>query len=271
MVETFKPNFIILENVTGLLAKKNESTLTLIINSFNQLGYTVDVKVLSAHHYGVPQARRRTILLGNRFGVGNIYPEKRFKDSEKDPDILPLPRTVEWAFNTLLEFEGQSFNHDLKTAQIKNELERERIHYIPEGKGIRYERDQLAYLPPALWYDIDWKNIREERFRETKLKRLDSNYHSGTINTNKTTYYHPTEDRYLTPREAAAIQSFPPDYIFYGTSSQQWRQIGNAVPPLLAASVGEAILKLDKLKDQLDKGYSISDLHAVRSKAFTYR
>jgi DNA (cytosine-5)-methyltransferase 1 len=271
MVETFKPNFIILENVTGLLAKKNESTLTLIINSFNQLGYTVDVKVLSAHHYGVPQARRRTILLGNRFGVGNIYPEKRFKDSEKDPDILPLPRTVEWAFNNLLEFEGQSFNHDLKTAQIKNELERERIHYIPEGKGIRYERDQLACLPPSLWYDINWKTIREERFRETKLKRLDRYSHSGTINTNKTTYYHPTEDRYLTPREAAAIQSFPPNYIFYGTSSQQWRQIGNAVPPLLAASVGEAILKLDKLKDNLEKTNSIPDFQAVRSQAFNYR
>ncbi|MBD2481741.1 DNA cytosine methyltransferase [Planktothrix sp. FACHB-1365] len=271
MVKAFKPNFIILENVTGLLSKRNESTLALIINSFNQLGYTVDVKVLSAHHYGVPQARRRTILLGNRFGVNNIYPEKKFKDSEKDPDSLPLPHTVEWAFNTLLEFEGQTFNHDLKTAEIKNELERKRIHYIPEGQGIRYERDQLAYLPPSLWYDIDWKNIREERFRETKLKRLARYSHSGTINTNKTTYYHPTEDRYLTPREAAAIQSFPSNYIFYGTLSQQWRQIGNAVPPLLAASVGEAILKLDNLKNILEKCYSISDFKTVRSDAFNYR
>ncbi|MBE9146121.1 DNA cytosine methyltransferase [Planktothrix mougeotii] len=271
IVKAFKPNFIILENVTGLLAKRNDSTLALMINSFNQLGYTVDVKVLSAHHYGVPQARRRTILLGNRFGVNNIYPEKKFKDSEKDPDYLPLPHTVEWAFNTLLEFEGQTFNHDLKTAEIKNELERKRIHYIPEGQGIRYERDQLAYLPPPLWYDIDWKNIREERFRETKLKRLNRYSHSGTINTSKTTYYHPTEDRYLTPREAAAIQSFPSNYIFYGTLSQQWRQIGNAVPPLLAASVGEAILKLDKLKNNLEKCYSISDFKTVRSSAFSYR
>ncbi|CAD5935024.1 Modification methylase HphIA [Planktothrix tepida] len=271
MVKAFKPNFIILENVTGLLAKRNESTLALMISSFNQLGYTVDVKVLSAHHYGVPQARRRTILLGNRFGVNNIYPEKKFKDSEKDPDSLPLPRTVEWAFNTLLEFEDQTFNHDLKTAQIKNELEQKRIHYIPEGKGIRYERDQLAYLPPSLWYDIDWKNIREERFRETKLKRLDRYSHSGTINTSKTTYYHPTEDRYLTPREAAAIQSFPPNYIFYGTLSQQWRQIGNAVPPLLAASIGTGILKLDNLKNNLEKSYSLPDFKTVRSDAFNYR
>lgn len=271
MVEAFQPNFILMENVTGLLARRNESTLALIINSFNQLGYTVDVRVLSAHDYGVPQARRRTILLGNRFGVSNIYPEKKFKDSEDDSNFLPLPHTVGWAFNNLLEFEGKTFNHNLETAQIKNELERQRIHYIPEGKGIRYERDQLAYLPPHLWFDVDWKKIREERFRETKLKRLDRHQYSGTINTSKTTYYHPTEDRYLTPREAAAIQSFPPNYIFLGTLSQQWRQIGNAVPPLLAASVGEAILKLYQLKDKLEKANFIPDLNTVRSQAFSYK
>ncbi len=271
IVEAFQPNFIIMENVTGLLARRNESTLSLIINSFNQLGYTVDVRVLSAHHYGVPQARRRTILLGNRFGVSNLYPEQKFKDSEHDPNPLPLPHTVGWAFNTLLEFEGKTFNHHLETAQIKNELERERIHYIPEGKGIRYERDQFAYLPPHLWFEVDWKNIREERFRETKLKRLYRYHYSGTINTNKTSYYHPTEDRYLTPREAAAIQSFPPNYIFYGTLSQQWQQIGNAVPPLLAAAVGKAILKLDMLKDQLEKNYFIPDLYKARSQAFSYK
>ncbi|MFM6396821.1 DNA cytosine methyltransferase, partial [Planktothrix sp.] len=87
----------------------------------------------------------------------------------------------------------------------------------------------------------------------------------------KTTYYHPTEDRYLTPREAAAIQSFPPNYMFLGTLSQQWRQIGNAVPPLLAASVGEAILKLYQLKDKLEKANFIPDLNTVRSQAFSYK
>ena len=66
--------------------------------------------------------------------------------------------------------------------------------------------------------------------------------------TGRHTYYHPTEPRYLTAREAASIQSFPNDFIFEGTISQQWRQIGNAVPPLLGKAVGKAIVKTYKEK-----------------------
>ncbi len=270
-VEAFKPDYILMENVTGLLAKKNEDTLKTIINCFTGLGYTIDVQVLSAHHYGVPEKRRRTIFLGNKFGVVNIYPEQLFKNSEKESTSLPLARTVEWAFKNLCEVNGRVFNHDLDSAQIPNELEKKRLQFIPEGKSVRYEKDELAYLPKELWFDVDWKNLHEERFREAKLNRLSRNSCSGTINTNRTSYYHPTENRYLTAREAAAIQSFPPDYIFSGTLTQQWRQIGNAVPPLLAKAIGEAILKLDQCKDLMGKTLSIQDVSSIRSTAFSYK
>ncbi|MDY7022292.1 MAG: DNA cytosine methyltransferase [Cyanobacteriota bacterium] len=271
VVAAFQPNYLIMENVTGLLSRNNEPTLSLILNAFSELGYTIEVRVLAAHHYGVPQARRRTIFLGNRFGIPNLYPEKQFKDSQQQSDRLPVARTVGWAFQNLLSFEDTILNHNLETAQIPNELERKQLHYIPEGKGIRYQKDQSAYLPPELWFDVDWKNIREQRFRETKLKRLDRKAVSNTINTSRTTYYHPTEDRYLTVREAAAIQSFPPNFIFKGSLTQQWRQIGNAVPPLLAKAIGEAILQLDQQKDQLEKTNLVQDISAIRAKAFTYR
>ena len=123
-----------MENVTGLLSRKNEHILKKILQGFIDLGYAMDVKVLSAHHYGVPQKRRRTIFLGNRFNVKNIYPNKIFKNSAKDPQNLPLPRTVDWAFNTLLKVNNETLNHDIKLAQIPNDLEKERISYIPEGK-----------------------------------------------------------------------------------------------------------------------------------------
>jgi DNA (cytosine-5)-methyltransferase 1 len=245
--------------------------LKTIIKCFTNLGYTIDVKVLSAHHYGVPEKRRRTILLGNKFGVVNIYPEQLFKNSEKEYTNLPLPRTVEWAFKNLCEVNGRVFNHDLDSAQIPNEIEKKRLHFIPEGKSVRYEKDEVAYLPKELWFDVDWKNLHEERFREAKLNRLSRNSCSGTINTNRTSYYHPTENRYLTAREAAAIQSFPPDYIFCGTLTQQWRQIGNAVPPLLAKAIGEAILKLDQCKDLMEKTLSIQDVSSIRATAFSYK
>ncbi len=271
IVTAFKPDYLIMENVTGLLSRNNEPTLSLILNAFTELGYTIEVRVLAAHHYGVPQARRRTIFLGNRFGVQNLYPEKQFKDSPKDSENLPSARTVSWAFENLLTFQNTTFNHDIETAQIPNELEIKRIHHIPEGQGIRYQKDELAYLPRELWFNVNWENLPEQRFRETKLKRLDRNAVSNTINTSRTTYYHPTEDRYLTVREAAAIQSFPPHFIFKGSLTQQWRQIGNAVPPILAKAIGEAILKLDEQKDKLEKADFTPDIAEIRAKAFTYK
>ena len=271
IVEALEPDYIIVENVTGLLSKKNENVLKAIIKSFTDLGYTIDVKVLSAHHYGVPEKRRRTIFLGNRFGVKNIYPDKMFKDSEEDYQDLPLPRTVGWAFDNLLESNREIFNHDIKRSQIANDLERERISHIPEGKSVRYEKDQLAYLPESLWFDVDWSSIHEERFREAKLNRLDRYDCANTINTSRTTYYHPVENRYLTAREAAAIQSFPANYFFCGTVTQQWRQIGNAVPPLLAKALGESILVLDSMKKEMEITNSIEDIQSIRAKAFSYR
>jgi DNA (cytosine-5)-methyltransferase 1 len=271
IVAALEPDYLIMENVTGLLSKNNEHILKEIIKSFTDLGYTIDVKVLSAHHYGVPEKRRRTIFLGNRFGVQNIYPKKMFKDSDRDDEELPLPRTVGIALDSLLEVAGEPLNHEIKRAQISNELERERIGYIPEGKSVRYEKDQLAYLPKRLWFDVDWDNIHEQRFREAKLNRLDSKNCSNTINTSRTTYYHPTENRYLTAREAAAIQSFPSDYFFCGTLTQQWRQIGNAVPPLLAKALGESILNLDLIKNNMEETKSIEDIKEIRAKAFSYK
>lgn len=271
LVEDLQPDYLLMENVTGLLARKNEKTLNTIIKCFTDLGYTLDVKVLSAHHYGVPEKRRRTILLGNKFSVINIYPQQLFKDSEKECSNLPLPRSVGWAFTNLCKVNGEAFNHNLDSAQIPNELEKKRLSYIPEGKSVRYEKDQLTYLPKELWFNIDWKNLHEERFREAKLNRLDRNSCSGTINTNRTSYYHPTENRYLTAREAAAIQSFPPNYIFCGTLTQQWRQIGNAVPPLLAKAIGESILKLDRHKNLMKKTISIQDISSIRATAFSYK
>jgi DNA (cytosine-5)-methyltransferase 1 len=271
IVTALKPDYIIMENVTGLLSKKNETVLTEIIKSFTKLGYIIDIKVLSAHHYGVPEKRRRTILLGNQFGVKNLYPNKMFKDSDKDNQDLPFPRTVGLAFDSLLSVKGEILNHDVEKAQIPNELERKRISHIPEGKSVRYEKDELAYLPEELWFDVDWNNIHEQRFREAKLNRLDRKNCSNTINTSRTTYYHPTENRYLTAREAAIIQSFPVDYFFCGTLTKQWKQIGNAVPPLLAKALGESILNLDLIKNEMIETKSIENIQEIRAKAFSYK
>ena len=88
-VKSIKPKIIVIENVTGLLAKKNINTLKSIFKSFEQLGYQLDIKVLSSHHYGVPQKRRRVIIIGNIINVENLYPQKKYDELLKKG--LPIP------------------------------------------------------------------------------------------------------------------------------------------------------------------------------------
>ena len=89
--------------------------------------------------------------------------------------------------------------------------------------------------------------------------------------TGRHTYYHPTEPRYLTAREAAVIQSFPNDFEFKGTISQQWRQIGNAVPPLLGKAIGSAIID-SYARKKISVNPNIFDMiAAVRRYAFDYK
>ena len=149
-VRDFKPSYIMIENVTGLLAKKNEDTLKSIYKEFQKLGYHLDIRVLTASHFGVPEVRRRVIILGNNLGCQNFYPDKEFSNYGEKVKGLKSVRNVEWAFNNLLSYRGQALNHDVNSAQIKKEIDKKRIKYIPEGKYIRYERDEKEFLPKNL-------------------------------------------------------------------------------------------------------------------------
>lgn len=234
VVADLEPDRILVENVPGLMAPRHRETLEGLLDEFRALGYALDVKVLTASDYGVPQRRRRTIILGNRAGVSNVFPE---------PEGAKVA-TVGDAFEKwIYKGDGTATDHD--PVQIKDPKDLERLQFIPQGGQIRYERDQDRYeLPRHLRYPTDWQELPECRFREAKLHRLDLRTPANTINTRRTTYYHPTEHRNLTLREAAAIQSFPPDYEFRGTPTQKWRQVGNAVPPLLARAIGRTILEV---------------------------
>lgn len=239
IVKICDPKILIMENVTGLLASKNKKTLEAIFKEFQKLGYIMEARVLSSEEYGVPEVRRRTIIIGTKNCSAPIYPEI----THGKRGNLKVS-TVGDAFKNLKSKSGEIFNHNTETAMIKNELDRKRLAKIPEGKGIRYEKDELAYLPKKLRFGIDWKTIPEKRFRQIKYQRLNTKLPSPTILTSRTSYYHPTENRYLTVREAAACQSFPTDFEFKGSLTSQFRQIGNAVPPLLGFALGLAAIEM---------------------------
>ncbi len=272
IVKETNPEFVVVENVTGLLAKKNESTLKAIFFEFNKLGYFLDVQVMSADQYGVPEARRRTIILGSRINNNIRFPKPTHNIEFNNKLIKPV--FVGEVLKNLKATNGKIYNHDLEGAAIKNKIDRERINLIPEGRGIRYEKDEKEFLPKKLSLGVNWEELRENRFRQTKYQRLHRKKTSPTIMTHRHNYYHPTENRYLTQREAAAIQSFPNDFIFHGPLSEQWRQIGNAVPPLLGFHIGNALKEMRKKKTQpksLNKKCLNSNFETVRGSAFLYQ
>ena len=262
IVKTIHPEFVLMENVTGLLGKKNEKILNGVLREFKKIGYVMHVRVLSAENYGVPQKRRRTIFIGNRMGHETKFP---ISTHGKSPKMKPLV-TIGDVIGNMKTKKGEIFNHDIKSAKISKEMIRKRVERIPEGRGIRYEEDEKKFLPKKLWLGIDWKTIGEGRLREEQYHRLGRDEVSPTIMTSSHTYFHPTETRYLTCREVATIQSFPNNYEFVGTVSQQWKQIGNAVPPLLGKAIGKTILEMLKEKKKAKMMESI----VIRQNAFDY-
>ena len=263
IVDILRPDYVLLENVTGMVGRKNKAIVEGILREFKRMGYRMEPKVLTASNYGVPERRRRTIFLGNRLGYKTFWPEIEY-------DIKTSPsKTVGEALRDLSTENGEIHNHDIESAKIMDKKDAERLRHIPEGCGIRYEEDETSYLPRELWLGVDWKKIDEGRFRQTKYQRLDRRKPSPTIMTGRYSYYHPVEPRFITVREAAAVQSFPNDFVFEGTISQQWRQVGNAVPPLMARALGLAILKSDAEKVPAMETHVA--IEHVRKRAFDYK
>jgi DNA (cytosine-5)-methyltransferase 1 len=239
IVKHTNPKIVIFENVTGILASKNKNTLAQIFKCFEDLGYKMDARVLSSEEYGVPETRRRTIIIGSKNCSAPIFPQI----THGDRGGMSL-NTVGNAFKDLKSEDGRIYNHDIELAQLSKKIDFDRLKCIPEGKYVRYKKDEEKYLPKNLRFGVNWEELGEGRFRQARLQRLDRKLPSPTILTSRTSYYHPVENRYLTPREAAACQSFPNEFVFTGSTTSQFRQIGNAVPPLMAMAIGEVVKKM---------------------------
>lgn len=276
VVKITKPYYVCIENVTGLLAKKNEQTLLSIFKEFSKLGYNLEAKVLESQKYGVPEKRKRTIIIGSRINEQIQFPLCTH-DTLVGQSFIPA-LTIGEAFKKIELLGKKVKNHSKEDAQISNDLDLKRIKRIPEGRGIRYERDENEFLSKSLKLGVNWQELPENRFRQTKYHRLDSKRPGPTMMTHRHNYYHPTENRYLTVREAASIQSFPEQFEFLGSISSQWRQIGNAVPPLMAKAIGKALIQMFKqatgTKSQkmrkLSKRPQSNDIQGLRKTAFKY-
>jgi DNA (cytosine-5)-methyltransferase 1 len=261
IVEALEPKIIVMENVTGMSSVEKGRAITEIQESLIKLGYVIEHKILKAEEYGVPQERRRIIFLGVQNGYNIQWPKQtHFREGDKKFNtvwdaISDLPvLNIDEGFE-----EGRYDNEPLSSLQKYLRKNSNYIfnHYAPHLTPINIHR--MKFIPQGgSWRDIPQDLLpdgmkRAKRSDHTKrYGRLTQEGLSSTILTRCDphwgAYIHPTQDRTLTVREAARLQTFPDHVKFCGSRVEQYRQVGNAVPPLL----GKAIAK--SVKNILTKG-----------------
>ncbi len=265
IVRGLKPSWIVLENVTGITSAGGGEAVFSIVERLNSLGYQVEYRILKAEYYGIPQERRRVIFIGNRLGLPIVWPERTHgegllpyvtvSDAISDLPILKNGEGVgrvkyqkppQSTYQRMLR-EGSEYvlNH---TAPKLAKINLERMKHVPEGgswRDIPYE-----LLPEGMKrarrcdHTKRYGRMKWDGFASTILTKCD--LHWGA-------YIHPEQDRSISVREAARLQSFPDWFEFKGSKTEQYVQVGNAVPPLLGRQIAQAILQaeqLDHLQEQ---------------------
>lgn len=276
LVRELRPKFIVMENVPGILSIGNGRVVGEIVSFLGLLGYEAAVQIVYAEDFGVPQERRRVIFIASRIGsfANEVFPDgthgpapkpesnemihrwavtegahaKRLVRvwsaigdlpeepcaSEEDTDPIGY-RTGAWCdFQNYARMGSNGvFNHF--SSQIQNKL-LTRIRWVEPGGSWRNIPRRL--LPAGMKrakksdHTKRYGRLAKDGLACTILTKCDP--HWGC-------YVHPEQDRVLTVREAARLQSFPDRFVFEGSRVDQYRLVGNSVPPLLARGIGSSI------------------------------
>lgn len=255
LVRGLRPKWLVMENVTGLTSISGGRLIESIVAEIKASGYRdVAFRVLKAEEFGVPQERRRIVFIANRLGIPVAFPEKSH-------DGIAKPYVTVWdaigdlpAINEQWEFEAgaayASLPQNAYQSAMRRHSERVSNHYGPRLSKINLER--IRHIPQGgSWRDVPFELLPAGM---KKAKRSDHTKRYGrprptdlacTILTKCDihwgAYVHPIQNRAFTVREAARLQSFPDDFAFYGSMTEQFVQVGNAVPPLMAKAIAEKI------------------------------
>lgn len=245
LVAEIRPKAFLIENVPNLLSTSGGYFYNEILSSLEGLDYTVSAKVLKAEDYGVPQSRRRAFIVGIQGDNSFIFPEPN-KDkvtvsdaisdlpvlkSGEGKDFFDYPSKAKSPYQARMREGSDGVRNHAATNHSAIALER--LAMIPENGGKEHLPDE--HLTKSI-YSGTWTRLRANEQAATITTRFDTPS-SGQFTL-------PTQDRCLTVREAARLQSFPDKFIFSGMKSTQMLQVGNAVPPLLAKAVGTEIYNL---------------------------
>ncbi|WP_278785797.1 DNA cytosine methyltransferase [Prevotella histicola] len=255
-VKELRPQWFVLENVGGITNINEGKTQTMIEDCFKAIkGYEcISSSILCASDFGVPQNRNRFFMVGNRLGIKFKYPSKHEKKITVDEAINDLPSLqngdmIDEAVYTLSLDEASDYERLMRKdsdapkqnyVSRNNDLVIERYKYIGQGQNWRAIPEYLMqnYADKGRCHSGIYKRLRAD-----KPSVVISNYRKSML-------IHPWEDRGISVREAARLQSFPDTFTFEGPLMHIQQQIGNAVPPLLAKAVFQEIIKQTKKHEQ---------------------
>ena len=262
VISQIKPKMFLMENVSGLASMKNgldQLVVEELLDFFKEIGYATSFKILKAADYGVPQLRKRIFFVGLRNDLDGTFkwpkpthypPESvmAFKSNVKKyvtvmealsdlPKIESDEESKVYASDPLNEYQkwirGECSELDNHKAPRHSDLVLDRIRNIPPGGN-------HSNLPEHLKLKRGYPNIYGKLRGDKPADTITGNFGCASA---PGRFLHPQNNRVLTVREGARLQSFPDRVKFYGNLSQRYKQVGNAVPPLLAKSVAECIKK----------------------------
>ncbi len=275
IVERLAPRWFIFENVEGLLTSGGGQDLARLVREFVAIGYSVRLQKVNLASYGVPQTRKRVLIIGNRLGIDFQFPEELFSfDSGKSKKTSgkPLAPSLAEAIAGLgpaattkaaqVQYASAEPVNKFDARMREGNVEGSVTHHIRVELAARMQLELLKPgqtmkdLPPELWHDSynrranrrvsDGTPTEKRGGAPSGIKRLRGNLQSLTITGAATReLIHPTENRPLTIRECARIQTFPDNYQWVGNSASVIQQIGNAVPPLAAERLAKHLQEID--------------------------
>lgn len=236
IVEEIHPAHILVENVPGLNGRGAE-VLQRFLNMLQREGYEYDQRVVNAKNYGVPQNRRRFILIASRRFAPHV-PEATHGEG-----LVPY-QTVRDVIQNYPPLNAGEENVNIPNHRVAglSELNLQRLQATPHDGGGRTD------WPQNLWLRCHENFVgHSDVYGRMFWDRVAPTLTVKCFSVSNGRFAHPEQNRAISLREAAALQSFPDDYIFYGNLQEVGKQIGNAVPVLMAQRVGEYILEQHEL------------------------
>ena len=276
IVERVRPRWFLFENVEGLLTSNGGQSVVDLVRQFISIGYRVRLEKVNFASYGLPQARKRVLLIGNSLGMNFEFPSPTHSyDAGKHfaRNHLPFAPPVKDALaglgaaandnSDLVAYDGyvrSEYDANMRKGNLRGGVDHHGIEKLSSSfeEIARHlaQGDTMKDVPESLWHEsyrrranrrvMDGTPTERRGGAPSGLKRLVENLNSLTITSAANReFLHPNQNRPLTLREAARLQSFPDKFRFCGAARSVAQQIGNAFPPLAAQVLAKHIVSLD--------------------------